>query len=101
MHAIIGVMGHFVNKDGKCYFVIFRLHEIIGEHIGENIAGVFIDLFCDYGIVNNIGYFIADNVESNNTCIDAIFCTLYLNMSTKLCKGRQLYYFGYIINLCI
>ena len=91
-------MGHFVNKDGRRRHIVFRLCEIIGKYTGENIVGVLIDLFRDYGIIGNIGYFMADNAELNDTCIDIILCALYLNMSAKLCKGRQLYYFSYIIN---
>ena len=64
------------------------------------MAGVFIDLFCDYGIVGNIGYFIADNAESNDTYIDAILRALYPNISAKLHKGRRLRCFGHITNLC-
>ena len=63
------------------------------------MAGVLIDLFRDYGIVGNIGYFIANNAESNDTCIDAVLRALYPNMSVRLRKGRRLYYFSYITNL--
>jgi len=87
MHAIIGVVGHFINKDGRRRHVILRLREIIGKHTGENMAGVLIDLFRDYGIAGNIGYFMANNAELNDTCIDAILCALYLNISAKLRKG--------------
>jgi len=98
-HAIIRVVGHFVNRDGRRCYVVLGLREIIGEHTGKNMAGVLIDLFRDYGIAGNIGYFIADNAELNNTCIKAILYILYLNILVKLRKGRQLHYFGYIINL--
>ena len=63
------------------------------------MAGVLIDLFRNYGIAGNIGYFMADNAESNNTCIDAVLRALYPNMSAKLRKGRRLRCFGYITNL--
>jgi len=99
-HAIIGVVGYFVNKDGRRCYVILGLRKIIGEHTGENMAGVLIDLFRDYRIVGNIGYFIADNAELNDMCIDAILYALYPNMSAKLRKGRRLYCFGHITNLC-
>ena len=79
-------MGHFINKDSKCYYIVLRLYKII-DYIGENIIGVFIDLFCNYRIVDNIRYFMADNAESNNTCINAILYVLYLNISAKICKG--------------
>ena len=71
-HAIIGVVGYFVNKDGRRRHVILRLREIIGKHTSENIVGVLIDLFRDYRIVGNIRYFIANNAELNNTYINII-----------------------------
>jgi len=98
-HKIINIVGYFISKKSKCYYVVLRLYKIVSKYISKNIAGVLIDLFRDYGIISNIGYFMADNAESNNTCINAIFYTLYLNISAKICKGRQLYYFSYIINL--
>jgi len=44
-HAIIGVVGHFVSEEGKRRHVVLGLREIVGEHTGENMAGVLIDLF--------------------------------------------------------
>ena len=100
MYAIISIVGYFISKKGKHCHVVFRLHKIVGKHTGKNMAGVLINLFRDYRIIGNIGYFMADNVELNNTCINAILCTLYLNILTKICKRCQLYCFSYIINLC-
>ena len=81
-------MGHFVNKDGRRRHVVLGLCEIIGKYTSKNIAGVLIDLFRDYKIVGNIRYFIADNAELNDTCIDVILYILYLNILVKLYKGR-------------
>ena len=88
MYAIIGVVGYFINKDGRHCHIVLRLCEIIGKHTNKNMAGVLIDLFHNYGIAGNIGYFMANNAESNDMCINAILYTLYLNMSVKLRKGR-------------
>ena len=99
MYAIIGVVGHFINKDGRRRYVIFRLREIISKHTTKNIAGVLIVLFYNYMIINNIRYSIANNMELNNIYINIILHTLYLNILAKLYKGRRLYYFSYIINL--
>ena len=71
----------------------------MGKYISENIAGVLIDLFRDYGIAGNIRYFIANNADLNDTYINIVLCVLYLNMSVKLYKEYWLYCFGYIINL--
>jgi hypothetical protein len=98
-YVIIRVVGYFINKDGRRCHVILRLCKIIGKHTSENMAGVLIDLFRDYRITGNIRYFIANNTESNNTCINVILYTLYLNILAKLRKGRRLHYFSYITNL--
>ena len=92
-------MGYFVNKDGRRRYIILGLRKIIGKYTSKNMAGVLIDLFRDYRIVGNIGYFIADNAELNDTCINAILRALYLNILVKLRKGRQLRCFSYITNL--
>ena len=42
----------------------------------------------------------ADNAESNDTCIDAILRALYPGMSAKKRKARRLRCFGHITNLC-
>ena len=85
---IIRVVGYFVNKDSRPCYIILRLREIIGEYTSKNIAGVLIDLFSDYRIAGNIGYFMANNAKLNNIYIGIIFCTLYLNILVKLCKGH-------------
>ena len=56
IYAIIRVVGYFINKNGRYYYIILRLYKIIGKYTSKNIAGVLIDLFRDYRIVGNIGY---------------------------------------------
>ena len=87
-YAIIRVVGYFINKDGRRCYIVLGLREIIGKYTSENIAGVLIDLFRDYRIVDNIGYFIANNTELNDIYIDVILYVLYLNILAKLYKGR-------------
>jgi len=79
-------MGHFANKDSKYHHIVFRLREIISKYTSENMAGVLIDLFRDYRIINNIRYFMANNAELNNIYINVIFYILYLNILIKLRK---------------
>ena len=63
------------------------------------MAAVLLNIFKDYKIRGNIGYFIADNTELNSTYINVILRALYLGMLAKKRKARRLRYFGYIINL--
>ena len=64
------------------------------------MAGVLIALFKEYNISKNIGYFMTDNAEANNTYIDAVLRALYPDMSAKKRKARRLRCFGHITNLC-
>ena len=67
---------------------------MLGEHSGENQAAVLIALFKEYDIHGNIGYFMADNAESNDTCIEAILQAFYPNMSVKKRKARPMVTLG-------
>ena len=59
------------------------MREVIGEHSGENQAGILIALFKEYKIGGNIGYFMANNVELNDTCINTVLQALYLNILAR------------------
>ena len=63
--GVLGVVAYFINQAGKRRHVVLGLREVIGEHSGENMAAVLLDIFKDYKIRGNIGYFIADNAELN------------------------------------
>lgn len=67
--SILGIVGHFIDKDGQRRSVVLALREVEGEHSGENMADVLLKTFEDYGISERIGYFMADNATSNDTCI--------------------------------
>ena len=99
-HAVLRVVAHFIDRRGRRRNVVLGLREILGKHSGENQAGILIALFKEYEICGNIGYFMADNAESNDTCIDAVLRALYSNISVKQRKARRLRCFGHIINLC-
>ena len=85
-HAIIRVIGHFINKNGRHCYIIFRLYKIISKYISKNIVGILINLFHNYKITGNIGYFITNNTKLNNIYINIILYILYLNISVKLYK---------------
>ena len=87
VYTVIGVIVHFINKNGRHCYIIFRLSKIISKYISKNIVDILIDLFCDYKIVGNIRYFIANNTKSNNIYINIILYILYLNILAKLYKG--------------
>ncbi|KAJ6785140.1 hypothetical protein PWT90_08160 [Aphanocladium album] len=98
--AVLGVVAHFIDKNGQRRAAVLGLRELMGEHSGENMAEVLLQIFKDYKISGRIGYFMADNATSNDTCIHAVLRGLYPNMSEKQRKRRRLRCFGHIVNLC-
>jgi hypothetical protein len=72
---------------------------VYSKYTSKNMAAVLIALFKDYRIIGNLGYFIADNADTNNTYINAVLRALYLKMLVKSRKRRRLYCFSYITNL--
>jgi hypothetical protein len=98
--AILGVVAHFIDKFGKRRIAVLGLRELNGEHSGENMAEILLQIIRDYKIMGRIGYFMADNASTNDTCINAVLQALYPNMSDKQRKRRRLRCFGHIVNLC-
>src|SRR5579871_1152334 len=98
--SILGVAAHFIDKSGKRRTTILALRHLEGMHSGENMAGVLLQIFNEYGIQNRIGYFMADNHEANDTCIDTLLQQLHLWMMAKQRKKHRLRCAGHIINLC-
>jgi len=98
--AILGVVAHFIDKTGQRRTSVLALREVEGEHSGENMAEILLQVITDYKIGGRIAYFMADNASSNDTCINAVLQALYPNMSEKQRKQRRLRCFGHIVNLC-
>ncbi len=69
---ILGVIAYFVDKQGRRRNVVLGLCEVISEHTSENMAAVLLKVFKDYKISSNIRYFMANNIDSNNTYVDII-----------------------------
>ena len=72
-YIILSIVAHFINKDGRRCYMVLGLCEIHSKYTSKNMAAVLITLFKDYRIAGNLGYFIANNVDINNTYIDTIF----------------------------
>ena len=60
------------------------------------MARSIIPIIEDYNLKDRIGYFMLDNIHSNDTCICEILAKLQPNLNPKKC---HLHCFGYIVNL--
>jgi len=68
----LNVIIYFINKINKRRYIVLGFCKVISKYNSKNIAAILFKIFKDYSISSNIRYFMADNAESNNTCIKVI-----------------------------
>ncbi|PWI63935.1 hypothetical protein PCL_02788, partial [Purpureocillium lilacinum] len=68
----IGIVGHFVDGEGKKQDVLLGLPRLIGPHSGENMASYVKEVIDKYEVGSKHGCFMLDNAESNDTCLEAL-----------------------------
>jgi hypothetical protein len=93
----VGVVFHFLNQDLKVRSLLAGVRRVKGSHSGENIAEAIIFIFKEMISIERLGFFISDNVSSNNTAIRAIL--VYLRFNLKDPDFRRIRCLKYIINL--
>jgi hypothetical protein len=68
--AILGVVAHYITGDGELQHSVLALKEIDGDHTGENLAPVILEVIADYGFKTNLGFFVMDNASNNDTMMN-------------------------------
>ena len=81
--AVLGVAAHFIDKSGLRRTAVLALREVEGEHSGENIGDVLLQVIKDYKITDRVGYFMSDNASVNDVCVDFVLRAVYPRMSDK------------------
>lgn len=98
-YAIIAIVAHYIDSNGKRQAKLIALRSLDGEHTGENMAALLLKVFREYKIGSRIGFFITDNASSNDVCIDLVLSKLYPNMDAKQRHRRRLRCIGHVVNL--
>jgi hypothetical protein len=100
--AILGITAQFVNQDSKLQSVVLAMKEVEGEHTGGNMAKYVMEVIKDYKIEKQLGYFIMDNADNNDTLIASLSTTLRREYNVKYDpKHHRLRCQGHIINLAV
>jgi hypothetical protein len=94
--AMLAVVGHFVSHVGEAKCCLLGLKHVEGSHSGENMAQSVIAVIKEYEITDILGYFVLDNISSNDTCVQEILKQLRPDLNPK---QRRLRCFGHIVNL--
>jgi hypothetical protein len=95
--AICGIVAHYLGTDLKNHSVLIGMRRVRGRHSGENIAEVIIPVLIEMGLVERLGMFIGDNLESNDVAIRVILKTLRPDIKDP--DSRRVRCLGHIINL--
>jgi hypothetical protein len=70
--AFVGIVAHWLDEDLKKQDTLIGLRRVRGSHTGENIAEAVIPLLQMYDLGPKLGYFVGDNIGSNDTGIRCI-----------------------------
>jgi len=95
---MIGIVAHFVSKSDEAKDCLLGLRRVIGSHSGENMAETIIHVIELYELQDRLGYFVLDNITSNDTCVREILEYLQPRLDPK---KRRLRCFGHILNLAV
>ena len=63
--------------------MVLGLYKVISKYFSENIAAILLKLIKEYGFEGNVGYFIGNNAELNNICINVVLQVLYPKILVK------------------
>ncbi|KAF4314536.1 HAT domain-containing protein [Botryosphaeria dothidea] len=94
--SLLGLNIHFLSREGKVRQFLIRLPEVEGRYTGVNLAEEVAKIIAEWGIGGRIGYFITDNADNNDTCLDALAKEYGFNK-----RWRRLRCCAHIINLII
>jgi len=100
--GLLGLVAHYTSDDGKLKHALIALQEIQGQHSGQNLARMILDIIDEYQIRNKIGYFMMDNVTSNDTFLHCLSQELQDTDNIKYdAELHRLRCNGHIINLAV
>jgi hypothetical protein len=71
--TLCAVVTHYLNQTLQARSVLLGLKEVEGSHTGENIATCCLPVIGDFELEGKIGYFVSNNIGSNDLAVDA-FC---------------------------
>jgi hypothetical protein len=94
--SIVGIIAHYFSSSGKAKDCLLGLKRVCGTHSGENMAQCIVPVLEHYELKNRIGYFVLDNISSNDLCVRAILQRLRPDLDPKT---RRLRCFGHVVNL--
>ena len=98
--AMISIFAHYLDKEGIRRNRLIAFKRVLGAHTGENQAALIVETLLEYNITSKTRYFMSDNANSNDACVDQVLKTISPELSPAQRKARRLRCLGHVVNLC-
>lgn len=80
----LGIVAHYVNRNGNLVDLPIALPQLMGAHSGENMAEIVYSTLQKFGVgPRTIGYFVLDNASSNDTTIVSLAQKMSFNATYR------------------
>lgn len=94
--AYLAVVCHFIDDKYQNQTLLLGFQRVLGADSGANQAEKILSIIQEYEITSKLGYFVLNNITSNDTCVDQILRELRPDLNIK---ERRLQCIGNIVNL--
>ena len=96
--GLYGIVAFWCTTEGSVRRALLGIREVKGRHDGINIAACVRGVLLEYGIADQIGYYILDNASNNNTAVESLEAT---SRRSEVNGSTRLRCLGHIINLVV
>jgi hypothetical protein len=97
--SIIGVVAHYLDKTWTIKTRLIAVRRLYGSHAGENMSRLLMSVIQEFEISGRLGYFMTDNAESNDVCLESVLREIDPTISDSDIRERRLRCWGHILNL--
>lgn len=99
-YTILSVFAHFIDAGGRRRIRLLAFRRTYGAHSAENEAAALLDVIQEYGIEKRVGYFMCDNLRTNDASVDIVLKALFPSLTLQQRTARRLRCLGHVANLC-
>ena len=94
--VLLTVVSYFIDENDRHRIILLIIRRIYDSYFEENMAQKVIIVIREYDITRRLEFFVLDNAEFNDICVDAVLKAIRLDLEKKT---RRLRCLDYIMNL--
>lgn len=70
------MMTYFISEKNLLQMTLMDFRYVLRSHTSKIVIEQIVNIIKEYRIKKLLGYFVLDNIISNDTCVEAIFTTV-------------------------